>query len=189
MMSVPIMTCIGRLSPTSRSSASAVRIQHEKSRPLLITPDRAVLKSVLIILVTTPWIRLLRTANRTLSMSGSCRAPACNIVLVPLSTSTFRRRSSRMNRDFPDGSSHAPNTVAQPLPSDNDDHLVRVPLFGRSWSPTSDPLRIGPTELHEPSSNCLIGDVETPLGEHVRDVPKAQRKTTIEPNGMLDDDR
>ena len=77
----------------------------------------------------------------------------------------------------------------EPPPSNNDDHLARVPPFGRSWAPTSDPLRIGPTELHDPSSNCLIGDVETPLGEQVLDVPKPQRESTIEPNGMLDDDR
>ena len=45
-------------------------------------------------------------------------------------------------------------------PSNYDDHLVQVPAFGRSWPPTLNPPRIGPTEFQDPSSNCLIRDVE-----------------------------
>ncbi len=77
----------------------------------------------------------------------------------------------------------------EPPPSDNDDHLVQVPPFGRSWPPTSDPPPIDPTEFQDPSSNCLIRDVETTLGKQVLNVPIAQRETAIEPDGMLDDDR
>ena len=74
-------------------------------------------------------------------------------------------------------------------PSNYDDHLVQVPPFGRSWPPTLNPPRIGPTEFQDPSSNCLIRDVETTLGKQVLNVPIAQRETAIEPDGMLDDDR
>ena len=74
-------------------------------------------------------------------------------------------------------------------PSNYDDHLVQVPAFGRSWPPTLNPPRIGPTEFQDPSSNCLIRDVETTLGKPVLNVPIAQRETAIEPDGMLDDDR
>ena len=74
-------------------------------------------------------------------------------------------------------------------PSNYDDHLVQVPAFGRSWPPTLNPPRIGPTEFQDPSSNCLIRDVETTLGKQVINVPIAQRETAIEPDGMLDDDR
>ena len=74
-------------------------------------------------------------------------------------------------------------------PSNYDDHLVQVPAFGRSWPPTLNPPRIGPTEFQDPSSNCLIRDVETTLGKQVLYVPIAQRETAIEPDGMLDDDR
>ena len=74
-------------------------------------------------------------------------------------------------------------------PSNYDDHLVQVPAFGRSWPPTLNPPRIGPTEFQDPSSNCLIRDVETTLGKQVLNVPIAQRETAIEPDGMLDDDR
>ncbi len=77
----------------------------------------------------------------------------------------------------------------EPPPSDNDDHLVQVPPFGRSWPPTSDPPPIGPTEFQDPPSNCLIRDVETALGKQVLNVTIAQRETAIEPDGMLDDDR
>ena len=74
-------------------------------------------------------------------------------------------------------------------PSNYDDHLVQVPAFGRSWPPTLNPPRIGPTEFQDPSSNCLIRDVETTLGKQVLNVPIAQHETAIEPDGMLDDDR
>ena len=74
-------------------------------------------------------------------------------------------------------------------PSNYDDHLVQVPAFGRSWPPMLNPPRIGPTEFQDPSSNCLIRDVETTLGKQVLNVPIAQRETAIEPDGMLDDDR
>ena len=74
-------------------------------------------------------------------------------------------------------------------PSNYDDHLVQVPAFGRSWPPTLNPPRIGPTEFQDPSSNCLIRDVETTLGKQVLNVPIAQRETAIEPDRMLDDDR
>ena len=74
-------------------------------------------------------------------------------------------------------------------PSNYDDHLVQVPAFGRSWPPTLNPPRIGPAEFQDPSSNCLIRDVETTLGKQVLNVPIAQRETAIEPDGMLDDDQ
>ena len=74
-------------------------------------------------------------------------------------------------------------------PSNYDDHLVQVPAFGQSWPPTLNPPRIGPTEFQDPSSNCLIRDVETTLGKQVLNVPIAQRETAIEPDGMLDDER
>ena len=74
-------------------------------------------------------------------------------------------------------------------PSNYDDHLVQVPAFGRSWPPTLNPPRIGPTEFQDPSSNCLIRDIETTLGKQVLNVPIAQRETAIEPDAMLDDDR
>ena len=74
-------------------------------------------------------------------------------------------------------------------PSNYDDHLVQVPAFGRSWPPTLNPPRIGPTEFQDPSSNCLIREVETTLGKQVLNVPIAQRETAIEPDSMLDDDR
>ena len=74
-------------------------------------------------------------------------------------------------------------------PSNYDDHLVQVPAFGRSWPPTLNPPRIGPTEFQDPSSNCLIRDVETTLGKQVLNVPIAQRETAMEADGMLDDDR
>ncbi len=59
--------------------------------------------------------------------------------------------------------------------------LAAMALLGRRL-PSSSASRfhcLGPTELQDPSSSCLIGDVETTLGEQVLDVPMAQRETAI----------
>ena len=63
-----------------------------------------------------------------------------------------------------------------------------LPPFGRLWPPTLNPPPIDPTEFQDPSSNCLIRDVETTLGKQILNVPIAQRETAIEPDGMMDDD-
>ena len=95
-----------------------------------------------------------------------------------------------MNQEIQDFALTVHGTPEIELPPSNyDDHLVQVPAFGRSWPPTLNPPRIGPTEFQDPSSNCLIRDVETTLGKQVLNVPIAQRETAIEPDGMLDDDR
>jgi hypothetical protein len=59
--------------------------------------------------------------------------------------------------------------------------LALMALLGRRL-PSSSTSRfhcLGPTELQDPSSNCLIGDVETTLGEQVLDLPIAQREAAI----------
>ena len=95
-----------------------------------------------------------------------------------------------LNQEIQDFALTVHGTPEIELPNSNyDDHLVQVPAFGRSWPPTLNPPRIGPTEFQDPSSNCLIRDVETTLGKQVLNVPIAQRETAIEPDGMLDDDR
>ncbi len=48
---------------------------------------------------------------------------------------------------------------------------------------------LGPTELQDPLSSGLIGDVETTLGEQVPDILSARRESAIEQNGMLDNER
>ena len=95
-----------------------------------------------------------------------------------------------LNQEIQDFAFAVHGTPEKVPPSpDHHDHLVQVPSFGRSWPPTLNPPRIGPTEFQDPSSNCLIREVETTLGKQVLNVPIAQRETAIEPDGMLDDDR
>ncbi len=65
MMSGPTSTCEGRLSASASSSWPAVRMQHERSRALLIRPERAVRNSVFAILRAIVSSRLERTASRT----------------------------------------------------------------------------------------------------------------------------
>ena len=84
---------------------------------------------------------------------------------------------------------HVRESTASDISPDNHDHLVQVPSFGPSWPPTLNPPRICPAEFQDPSSNCLIREVETTLGKQVLNVPIAQRETAIQPDGMLDDDR
>ena len=42
-------------------------------------------------------------------------------------------------------------------------------------------------ELQSPTADRLVGHVDTSLGEHVLDVAVAQRKSEIQPDGVLDD--
>ena len=94
-----------------------------------------------------------------------------------------RRREALLLQEFP----HQPNcrpSVPAGLNQEIQDFALTV-----HGTPTLNPPRIGPTEFLDPSSNCLIRDVETTLGKQVLNVPIAQRETAIEPDGMLDDDR
>ena len=95
-----------------------------------------------------------------------------------------------LNQEIQDFAFAVHGTPEKVPPSpDHHDHLVQVPSFGRSWPPTLNPPRICPAEFQDPSSNCLIREVETTLGKQVLNVPIAQRETAIQPDGMLDDDR
>ena len=95
-----------------------------------------------------------------------------------------------LNQEIQDFALTVHGTPEKVPPSpDHHDHLVQVPSFGRSWPPTLNPPRICPAEFQDPSSNCLIREVETTLGKQVLNVPIAQRETAIQPDGMLDDDR
>ena len=95
-----------------------------------------------------------------------------------------------LNQEIQDFAFAVHGTPEKVPPSpDHHDHLVPVPSFGRSWPPTLNPPRICPAEFQDPSSNCLIREVEITLGKQVLNVPIALRETAIQPDGMLDDDR
>src|SRR5690606_34978613 len=66
--------------------------------------------------------------------------------------------------------------------TDRDDHLVEMPHAIGSAAPASDVRRDRWSELVRPATNCLIGNVDSTLGEQVLDVPQAHREPKIEPH-------
>ena len=144
---------------------------------------------------TSRWPRSLsirRCLSRTFHIGRDIASPARSPASLRVSASAELppERSCGIEPGIQDFALTVHGTPEIELPPSNyDDHLVQVPAFGRSWPPTLNPPRIGPTEFQDPSSNCLIREVETTLGKQVLNVPIAQRETAIEPDGMLDDDR
>lgn len=43
------------------------------------------------------------------------------------------------------------------------------------------------SEIQNPATHCLVGDIEASFGQQIFDVPKAQRETAIKPHGVLND--
>ncbi len=71
-----------------------------------------------------------------------------------------------------------------PPAADHHDHLVQVPPLRRSWPPSSKVAREEWTEFQDPAPDRLVGDIETALRQQVFNVPIAQRKAQIEPDGV-----
>ena len=46
---------------------------------------------------------------------------------------------------------------------------------------------ISQTELYRPAPDALVGDIYAAFGEEVFDIPEAQGKPEIQPDGVLDD--
>ena len=118
----PAMTWMGRLSPTAMSRASAVRMQHEKSRPLLMTPERAVRRSVFCIRAAMPSIRRERTASltpSTLPASPARPGPRLAWLAPPAGSRRDHQASPRRaprppRRDRPRPSSTGDSTMTGP---------------------------------------------------------------------------
>ena len=71
---------------------------------------------------------------------------------------------------------------------DGDKHFIEMPPH--IWPrPSSSQLSGNDgTELQSPTADRLVGHVDTTLSEHILDVAVAQRKSEIQPDGLLDDD-
>ena len=70
---------------------------------------------------------------------------------------------------------------------DGDKHFVEMPTQVRPRPSSSQLVGNDGAELHSPTADRLVGHVDTTLGEHVLDVAVAQRKSEIQPDGVLDD--
>ncbi len=45
---------------------------------------------------------------------------------------------------------------------------------------------IGQAKLKRPTANRFIRDIDAPLGQHILDIAKAQRKAKVQPDRLLD---
>ena len=45
----------------------------------------------------------------------------------------------------------------------------------------------GKAKFCRPAADGFIGDIDATLGQQILDIPKAQRKSEIQPDGILDD--
>src|SRR5450631_3463086 len=69
---------------------------------------------------------------------------------------------------------------------DRNHHLIEMPAQRRPRSSIAQLPGELRSELRHPSSNSLVGDVETALSKRVLDVSEAEREAKIEPNRVLD---
>jgi len=76
-----------------------------------------------------------------------------------------------------------------PLARDPHDHLVQMPATSRTGSPLPQLPGEQRAELGDPAPDRFVGDVETPLCEHVLDIAEAEREPQIEPDCVPNDGR
>ena len=72
-----------------------------------------------------------------------------------------------------------------PLATHRDEHLVEMPLRVRPRPMVSKATSDLRTEPGHPAADCLIGDNDPALGQQLFDVSITQRKTGIQPYGVL----
>jgi hypothetical protein len=70
-----------------------------------------------------------------------------------------------------------------------DKHLVQVPTPIRTGTQSPERAGIAQPELHRPAPDALVGNVYAALSEHIFNIPEAQGKPEIHPDGVLNDRR
>ena len=56
--------------------------------------------------------------------------------------------------------------------------------MGHQWMRSPELSGIGDAKLYGPAANSFIGDIDATLGQQILDIPKAQRKSEIQPDGI-----
>ena len=79
----------------------------------------------------------------------------------------------------------------QPMtPSSNDDdHLIEMPIVAGCWSHTTQVSRDRRTKFKEPAPYALVGNVQAPLCKQILYISKAQSEPGVELNGVANDVR
>ena len=73
-----------------------------------------------------------------------------------------------------------------PLATDTDENLIKMPGSRRLNSARPDLCRNRRPEFQYPAADGFIADIDPALCQHFLDIPKAQWKAKIEPDGPLD---
>jgi hypothetical protein len=55
------------------------------------------------------------------------------------------------------------------------------------WMRSSELSGVGKAKFYQPAADGFIGDIDATLGQQILDIPKAQWKSEIHPDGILDD--
>ena len=74
-----------------------------------------------------------------------------------------------------------------PSPGDGDAQLVEGPDVAEPTPAMPEPSRVGASKRPAPLANCLVGDDDAALGEHVFDIPDTQAAPQVEPDGVRHD--
>ena len=77
-----------------------------------------------------------------------------------------------------------------PVPAiDRDEHLIKMPACVCGWMRSPELSGIGEAKFYRPAADGFIRDIDASLSQQVLDIPKAEWKAEIQPDGILDDIR
>lgn len=80
-------------------------------------------------------------------------------------------------KDFPFGIDRTPQV--HPTPIDTKVHLIQMPGGMEPWSAPAKDLGECRPEALDPTSDCLVGHLDTAFGWQISDITKAQAKTDV----------
>jgi hypothetical protein len=71
----------------------------------------------------------------------------------------------------------------------HDPHLIEVPVIAGPGTSTAQVSGDDGSKLQEPTSDSLVGDIQTSFGEHLLNIAEAQGEPGIQPDRMAGDFR
>ena len=66
-------------------------------------------------------------------------------------------------------------------------NTIKMPACVCGWMRPSELSGVGKAKFYRPAADGFIGDIDATLGQQILDIPKTQRKSEIQPDGILDD--
>ena len=70
---------------------------------------------------------------------------------------------------------------------DRDEYLIEMSACVCGWTRSSELSGVGKAKFYRPAADGFVGDIDATLGQQILDILKAQRKSEIQPDGILDD--